>query len=728
MAASDPFLSLLERAGDEMQAGRPAAAEPLYREVLAKSPGHAVAMHFLGIALVQTGRATEGLELLARSLGPLAGQPRFHYNHAAMLAQAGDLAGAERELEAALAAEPRNPGTLEFLGVVRRRRGRTREAVDAFRAAMAAAPHSAQLANNLGSALSDAGDAAGAVASFRRAVALEPRHALAWFNLAVSLRALGDDAGALDALQGAVRADAGFALAWQQLAEAFSGRRFSAWHPEVAALLAQLLARDEVDPQPAAEAVATLVVRDPALAPVVAAFARGEGRGWLAAHGTAAIARPMLLDLLSNALLPDAALEAFLCRLREALLSAWQDRALSATNETLALAAAIALQCHLNEYVWPETHAETAALAGAETAARRAADPLALLLLACYRPLDAVAALSPPLSPPDPVARVWRQQVEAPREERRLRDAIPVLAAIDDETSQAVRRQYEANPYPRWHRLPATLAVPHPVRQAVHALFPFLRPGRVSLPDAPAILVAGCGTGFQAAAVAARNPAARVLAVDLSLASLAYALRRCRDLGLANVEFAQADLLRLGETGRRFHFIECAGVLHHLREPLAGWRVLRGLLEPGGVMRIGLYSEAARRGVAAARSLAERHGLAADLAGVREIRRHVLAEPEGSETRALAASPDFCSASGVRDLLMHVQEHRFTPEAVAAALAELGLEFLGFELADPAVGRAYRERFPDDPHAVSLANWGRFEGDHPDTFANMYQFWVADAR
>jgi hypothetical protein len=57
---------------------------------------------------------------------------------------------------------------------------------------------------------------------------------------------------------------------------------------------------------------------------------------------------------------------------------------------------------------------------------------------------------------------------------------------------------------------------------------------------------------------------------------------------------------------------------------------------------------------------------------------------------------------------------------------ELGLEFLGFELASRATARAYLERFPDDPTMRSLENWDAFEADHPGTFAGMFLFWVRD--
>src|SRR5581483_12481339 len=84
--------------------------------------------------------------------------------------------------------------------------------------------------------------------------------------------------------------------------------------------------------------------------------------------------------------------------------------------------------------------------------------------------------------------------------------------------------------------------------------------------DAPEILVAGCGTGQQAIMTARRFATARVLAVDLSLASLSYAKRMSRVLGVQNIEYAQADILRLPSLSRSFDLIEATGVLHHMAD------------------------------------------------------------------------------------------------------------------------------------------------------------------
>jgi ubiquinone/menaquinone biosynthesis C-methylase UbiE len=208
-----------------------------------------------------------------------------------------------------------------------------------------------------------------------------------------------------------------------------------------------------------------------------------------------------------------------------------------------------------------------------------------------------------------------------------------------------------------------------------------------------------------------------VLAVDISRASLAYAMRRCSELGLKNIRFAQADILQLGSLEERFDLIECSGVLHHMKDPVAGWGVLLSLLKPGGFMKLGLYSELARQHIVAARALVE--GL-----DVREARQRILNLPADHPARKVATLRDFYSASGARDLILHVQEHRFTMRALSEAIAAQGVTFLGFEFTNKSVVRAYRDRFPDDPAATSFENWQAFEETAPETFASMYQFWI----
>jgi SAM-dependent methyltransferase len=295
---------------------------------------------------------------------------------------------------------------------------------------------------------------------------------------------------------------------------------------------------------------------------------------------------------------------------------------------------------------------------------------------------------------------MWRRLVEEPAKEAAL--AVPALTPVADGVSRKVQAQYEANPYPRWHRAPAAAAFPLP--RMLRSLFPRLDPAKLAAPEAPRVLIAGCGTGRHAAITAQLQPHSRILAVDLSRASLAHAMRRCGELGLANIRFAQADILQLGALDERFDLIECSGVLHHMEDPMAGWRVLLSLLKPGGYMKLGLYSEAGRKDIVAAREAVR--GLQ-----MTSARQRIFGLPADHRARSVTRLRDFYSASGARDLILHVQEHRFTIPQLASAVGELGVEFLGFELHGKRI-------------AMSLEEWDAYESANPDTFASMYQFWI----
>jgi hypothetical protein len=121
-------------------------------------------------------------------------------------------------------------------------------------------------------------------------------------------------------------------------------------------------------------------------------------------------------------------------------------------------------------------------------------------------------------------------------------------------------------------------------------------------------------------------------------------------------------------------------------------------------MKLGLYSELARRYIVAAREIVK-------TLSVTEARQRIFELPAIHPARGVTTLRDFYSASGARDLVLHVQEHRFTVPQLASAIAELGVEFLGFEL-------------PGRKLALSLEQWDAYETANPDTFASMYQFWI----
>ena len=181
--------------------------------------------------------------------------------------------------------------------------------------------------------------------------------------------------------------------------------------------------------------------------------------------------------------------------------------------------------------------------------------------------------------------------------------------------------------------------------------------------------------------------------------------------------------MELASTKRSFDVIESVGVLHHMADPEAGWRELCALLRPGGFMRVGLYSEAARRDIVAARKwIAERKG-AAGPQDVIKLRHELITVMAAGELASLASTADFFTTSECRDLLFHVHEQRFTLPRINKSLEALGLSLIGFQLPADTLSR-YAERFPDDRSMTDMGNWDTFEHQNPQTFRAMYQFWM----
>jgi SAM-dependent methyltransferase len=441
-----------------------------------------------------------------------------------------------------------------------------------------------------------------------------------------------------------------------------------------------------------------------------------------ARHSLESIAQDIFFrTALQTVPLHHAPLEKFLTALRSTLLRLAANTDDRLDPAVVNLFCALAQQCFFNEYVYAEADEETRRahqfkeLLMEKVSAGDAIPVVLLAAVAAYFPLHAlpVAQKLLQLDWPEPAANLLRQQVREPLEELQDRERIPVLTRIDDDVSRRVMDQYQENPYPRWTVNPIAAEVDEWKAQIDAA-------GNRPAED---ILIAGCGSGQHAVEIAQLYPRSRVLAVDLSLPSLAYARRKTRELGLQNVEYAQADILKLPDIGRSFDRIEAVGVLHHLAEPEAGWRLLLSILRPGATMRIGLYSEFGRRDVAAIRSFIAERGYVPTPADIRTLRQEILRLHEERGWRMTAQTPDFFSVSGCRDFLFNAVEHTFTVPRIKQFLSDNGLTFLHFDL-DPATIESFRGRFAGEAALGDLDKWHSFETDHPQAFRFMYQFIV----
>jgi hypothetical protein len=141
-------------------------------------------------------------------------------------------------------------------------------------------------------------------------------------------------------------------------------------------------------------------------------------------------------------------------------------------------------------------------------------------------------------------------------------------------------------------------------------------------------------------------------------------------------------------------------------------------------MRIGLYSEQARRVIVEARAHIAARGYRATADDIRRCRQDIFRE--AAQWKMLIGANDFYSMSGCRDLLFNVMEHRFTIPEIAAFLNDNELSFLAFEpFDDSTVIEKFRKQFAGAADEADLDQWHRFEADHPETFWGMYIFTAA---
>ncbi|MDJ0947676.1 MAG: tetratricopeptide repeat protein [Alphaproteobacteria bacterium] len=714
----------------------------------------------LANALQACGRTEEAAQHYRRTLELAPNHAAAHADYAKFLAGQSQWDLAESHYRKSLAINPQQIAVLNNLANLLLQTSRAEECLDTCAQALALKPDYPLALATKGLALQTTGQAEASIAPLRRALELKPDHAAARAGLASALAALSQfeesqihyqaalarrpDNAKLHADRGWVMRHLGeFEVAVDHLMRAlelqpdlpFARKRLlrtlQFWHPSthlpaLDQILLDASAAPDVDPRSLAKPLANQLwckhVRAPQDALTGADLA------------AAILSDPLAKPLLARTINCSPAFERVLVTLRRCFLL--EGTAALEGQAALAALSLLAQQAHNNSYVWwsePDEDEAVArlatelaeALAGNVTPSEDLEDRL--LRYAMYAPLRELASADALLAVgPDQWSQAMRPVIDVtvrePFEEREIARKIPALTDISDDISRQVQALYEENPYPRWlavdRRQPTTL---HQFLR--NELAGFEPPGWMAEPYD--LLIAGCGTGLQPIQRALSYPKVRITAVDLSLTSLAYAIRKTRDLGLDRIEYLQGDILQLGKLERRFPVIECGGVLHHMDDPVAAWSILTDLLEAGGVMLIGLYSDTARQHIVDARDRIAALGLKPEPDDIRAFRKRII-KGEDEEDKLLALltrSTDFYDLHGCRDLIFHSQEHRFTLPAVKLAIADLGLEFLGFLFDDPAAKLLYSREFPDDPTRTNLDNWTAFEQRHPHTFSSMYQFW-----
>ena len=250
-------------------------------------------------------------------------------------------------------------------------------------------------------------------------------------------------------------------------------------------------------------------------------------------------------------------------------------------------------------------------------------------------------------------------------------------------------------------------------------------------PGSIRILDAGCGTGVSTDYLCHLNPGAEILAVDISAGALDVARERLRRSGgsdqVRSLRQEQRSLLDLQEEGC-FDYINSVGVLHHLRDPLAGLKALGQRLAPEGLLHLFLYADAGRWEIHRTQQALEllEAGTGAD--GLR-LGRELLSDlPETNRLRRTHEQRwalDTQADANFADMYLHPQETSYDLEGLMALIKSSGLYFAGFS--NPSVwnpARLLKGELLSRAQSLSLSDqWTLVEQLDPDI--SHFEFFVS---
>ena len=193
--AAQRALTLYQRGGGDL-----VEAERLCRLILAAQPDYFDALHLLGVIAVNTGRASEGVELLARAVARNPEQPQAHNNLGAALAETKNPEAALESYARALSLDPGYADSHKNRGVALRNLRRFAAALECFDRAIVLAPKSAEALFGRGVTLQDLKRCEEALESYDQAISLAPSYVEALYNRGCVLLELKRYEAALETL------------------------------------------------------------------------------------------------------------------------------------------------------------------------------------------------------------------------------------------------------------------------------------------------------------------------------------------------------------------------------------------------------------------------------------------------------------------------------------------------------------------------------------------------
>ena len=249
-------------------------------------------------------------------------------------------------------------------------------------------------------------------------------------------------------------------------------------------------------------------------------------------------------------------------------------------------------------------------------------------------------------------------------------------------TSDAVRDQYEAYPYPPRNPEDERTRLENSWHDFLELINFYCFRGRNNFAGPFRVLVAGGGTGDQTIFLAEQlrfNKRAEIVHLDVSARCLEIAKRRAEVRRLTNIAWVHRSLLELPSLQLgRFDYINCVGVLHHLEDPAAGLRALNAVLNEDGAMSLMIYGKYGRTGVYQLQELLRRINVAepdlpAKVANAEAVLDSLPKTNWFKRGEDLVGDHREFGKAGIVDMLLHAQDRAFSVDEIYDLVEGCGL-------------------------------------------------------
>lgn len=192
---------MIEEAWQHLKSGNHAAAEALYRQMLADEPENPEVLYLLALCRQGQNDLDAPLELLGTAIRVQPGNPTLHHTLGMIQLQRRDLNNAERSFHAAVGIDPNFAAAQNGIAAVELARGRFAAAEQSLRKALRSEPDNLQVLLNMGIALLEQDQTLDAVAYLQRVIDHQPDNYFALFHLGRAFLAMDNPGFAAGAFE-----------------------------------------------------------------------------------------------------------------------------------------------------------------------------------------------------------------------------------------------------------------------------------------------------------------------------------------------------------------------------------------------------------------------------------------------------------------------------------------------------------------------------------------------